>query len=185
MNRAVQAFVSRRVQLLIVIAALHSFACSSPSAAPNLGNAGSAGMNDSTAGVGQVELGVPAGPDALDFAPLEDGAVLPLETFGQGGTHILLGVRCVGFGQRAFVSLRVQNLLTGTELVTPAPAHPQLLFCEGDVCDLVPITMMMGGIAENDADRDGLALAISAEVHNLAGMTGMASARATLSTADL
>jgi hypothetical protein len=135
--------------------------------------------------VGQVELGVPGGADALDFAPLEDGAVLPLETFGQGGTHVLLGVRCVGFGQRAFVSLRVQNLLSGTELIAPAPAHPQLLFCEGDVCDLVPITMMMGGIAENDADRDGLALAITAEVHNLAGMTGMASARATLSTADL
>jgi len=185
MNRAVQAFVSRRVQLLIVIAALHSFACSSPSAAPNLGNAGSAGMNDSTAGVGQVELGVPAGPDALDFAPLEDGAVLPLETFGQGGTHVLLGVRCVGFGQRAFVSLRVQNLRDGTELVAPAPAHPQLLFCDGDVCDLVPITMMTGGIAKSDADRDGLAIEISAEVHNQAGTTGTDSAQATLSTANL
>jgi len=182
MNRAVQVPVSSRMQLTVVVALL-ACACGAPAAAPapNVGSGGEGGM----ALVGQVELGVPGGPDALDFAPLEDGAVLPLETFGQGGTHILLGVRCVGFGQRAFVSLRVQNLLTGTELVTPAPAHPQLLFCEGDVCDLVPITMMMGGIAENDADRDGLALAISAEVHNLAGMTGMASARATLSTADL
>jgi len=133
----------------------------------------------------RVELGVPGGADALDFAPLEDGTVLPLETFGQGGTHVLLGVRCVGFGQRAFVSLRVQNLVDGTELLAPAPAHPQLLFCEGDVCDLVPITMMMGGIAANDAERDGLAIEISVEVHNAAGLTGQASKHATLSTADL
>ncbi|HET7542272.1 MAG TPA: hypothetical protein VFK05_20530, partial [Polyangiaceae bacterium] len=132
-----------------------------------------------------VELGVPGGPDSLDFVPLEDGTVLRLETFGQGGTHVLLGVRCVGFGQRAFVSLRVQNLVDGTELTAPAPARPQLLFCEGEVCDLVPITMMMGGIAANDADRDGLGIEISAEVHNAAGLTGQCSRRATLSTADL
>lgn len=97
----------------------------------------------------------------------------------------MLGVRCVGFGQRAFVSLRVQNLRDGTELVAPAPARPQLLFCNGDVCDLVPTTLMMGGIAPNDAERDGLPIEISAEVHNAAGVTGHASRRATLSTADL
>jgi hypothetical protein len=176
--------VSIRAQLLPLIIALLSCACGSPAPTqPTLGAAGSAGGGAGP--VGQVELGVPGGPDSLDFAPLEDGAVLRLETFGQGGTHVLLGVRCVGFGQRAFVSLRAQNLLTHTELVAPAPAHPQLLFCDGEVCDLVPITMMMGGIAENDAQRDGLAIEISAEVHNQAGMTGMASAQATLSTADL
>ena len=135
--------------------------------------------------VGQVELGVPGGPDSLDFAPLVDGMVLPLETFGQGGTHVLLGVRCTGFGQRAFVSLRVRNVQDDIELVAPAPARPQLLFCQGVVCDLVPITMMMGGIAPNDAERDGLAIDITAEVHNQAGVTGQASAQATLSTADL
>src|SRR3954465_1712881 len=79
---------------------------------------------------GHVELGVPGGPHLLDFAPLLDGTVLPLETFGKGGTHVLLGVRCVGFGERAFVSLRARNLQDGTELVAPAPARPQLLFCE-------------------------------------------------------
>jgi hypothetical protein len=135
--------------------------------------------------VGQVVLGVPGGPDSLDFAPLADGMVLPLETFGQGGTHVLLGVRCVGFGQRAFVALRVRNLQDGTELVAPAPAHPQLLFCQEDVCDLVPITMMMGGIAQNDAERDGLGIEITAEVHNQAGVSGAATAQATLSTRDL
>src|SRR4051812_23423903 len=118
------------MQLLAVVVALLACACGGPAEtpAPNVGSGGKGGMPL----VGQVELGVPGGPDALDFAPLEDGAVLRLETFGQGGTHVLLGVRCVGFGQRAFVSLRVQNLVTGTELVAPAPAHPQLLFCEGD-----------------------------------------------------
>ncbi len=135
--------------------------------------------------MGKVELGVPGGPDSLDFVPLEDGAVLNLETFGQGGTHVLLGVRCIGFGQRAFVSLRVENALDGIELLAPAPARPQLLFCEGEVCDLVPITMMMGGIAANDAERDGLAIEISTEVHNAAGLTGQAERKATLSTADL
>ncbi len=128
---------------------------------------------------------MPGGPDSLDFAPLSDGMVLRLETFGQGGTHVLLGVRCIGFGQRAFVALRVRNLQDGTELVAPAPARPQLLFCQDDVCDLVPITMMMGGIAPNDAERDGLAIEISADVHNQAGVTGQATAQATLSTADL
>ena len=183
MDCAEHEFVSRRAQLLILVGALHSFACGAPAPAPNLGSTGGAGGD--AAAVGQVELGVPSGPDSLDFAPLEDGAVLPLETFGQGGTHVLLGVRCVGFGQRAFVSLRVQNLRDGTELVAPAPARPQLLFCDGDVCDLVPITMMMSGIAQSDAERDGLELEISAEVHNQAGVTGTDSARATLSTADL
>lgn len=170
-----------RLQLSIVGVALLGCACSAPSAAPAPDAGGSAGSG----AVGPIELGVPGGPDSLDFAPLEDGAVLRLQTFGQGGTHVLLGVRCVGFGQRAFVSLSVRNMLDGTQLDAPAPARPQLLFCEGEVCDLVPITMMMGGITTNDAERDGLAIEISADVHNVAGLTGHASKQATLSTADL
>jgi hypothetical protein len=168
---------------MIIGITLLSCACGSPSAGPGPHD-GSGGAGGASA-AGQVELGVPGGPDSLDFVPLDDGQVLNLETFGQGGTHVLLGVRCVGFGQRAFVSLRVQNMVDGTELVAPAPARPQLLFCDGDVCDLVPITMMMGGIAANDAQRDGLAIKISAEVHNDAGLTGQCSRQATLSTADL
>ena len=171
-------------QLLIVVAALLACACSSDGGAPP-GSGGGGGGGGEPSLLGSVELGVPGGADSLDFAPLEEGAVLPLETFGQGGTHVLLGVRCMGFGQRAFVALRVRNLVDGTELEAPAPARPQLLFCEGEVCDLVPITVMMGGIAASDAERDGLAIEISAEVHNSAGVTGSASAQATLSTADL
>ncbi|HYQ44267.1 MAG TPA: hypothetical protein VER11_19930 [Polyangiaceae bacterium] len=185
--------MSRSTQVTVLIAALLACACSSEAGEPPSGAAGGGGESGSSGGesgsdsglLGSVELGIPGGPDSLDFAPLEEGAVLKLETFGQGGTHVLLGVRCVGFGQRAFVSLHVRNLVEGTELDAPAPARPQLLFCEGEVCDLVPITMMMGGIAANDAERDGLPIEISAEVHNVAGVTGSASARATLSTADL
>ena len=176
------------MQLLIAVTALACCACGSSSAAPNSadGGAGAAGSGgEGGALIGQVELGVPGGPDSLDFAPLVDGMVLPLETFGQGGTHVLLGVRCIGFGQRAFVALRVRNLKDGTELIAPAPARPQLLYCQDDVCDLVPITMMMGGIAQNDAERDGLGIEISAEVHNQAGVSGEATAQAALSTADL
>jgi len=174
-------------QILVVAAALLACACGSTEGSPPGGAAGSGGEGGGSgaSSIGSVELGVPGGPDSLDFAPLEAGAVLKLETFGQGGTHVLLGVRAVGFGQRAFVSLRVRNLVEGTELDAPAPARPQLLFCEGEICDLVPITMMMGGIAANDAERDGLPIEISAEVHNVAGVTGSASAHATLSTADL
>ena len=149
-------------------------------------DAGTTGGSDSGSGlVGQVQLGVPGGPDGLDFAPLEDGAVLNLETFGQGGTHVLLAVRCIGFGTRAFVELRAKSLLDDTELVAPAPARPQLLFCEGEVCDLVPVTMMMGGIAPIDSARDGLAIELTAEVHNVAGVSGTDFRRAQLSTQDL
>jgi len=98
---------------------------------------------------------------------------------------VLLGVRCIGFGNRAFVSLRVRNSNTGTELVAPAPARPQLLFCDGDVCDLVPVTVMMGGLTQTDAERDGLPIEVTADVHNAAGVTGEASCHAVLSTADL
>jgi hypothetical protein len=97
----------------------------------------------------------------------------------------LLGVRCIGFGSRAFVELRAKNVDQGTELIAPAPAHPQLMFCEGDVCDLVPITMMMGGIATSGAEREGLAIELTANVHNAAGVSGTDSRRAVLSTQDL
>ncbi len=160
-------------------------ACGPSSAAPEAmgGSSGMAGASGSV-GIGQVELGVPGGPDSLDFTAMADGAELRLETFGQGGTHVLLGVRTIGFGNRAFVSLRVRNLLDDSEIVAPAPARPQLLFCDGDICDLVPITMMMGGIADA-AERDGLAIEVTAEVHNQAGVTGSDSRHAVLSTADL
>jgi hypothetical protein len=133
----------------------------------------------------EVEVGVPGGSDGLEFVPMQDGDVLRLETFGQGGVHLLLGVECIGFGSRAFVSMTLKNSNTGTELVAPAPARPQLLFCNGGTCDLVPITVMAGGLTQTDAERDGLPIEVTAEVHNSAGVVGSATKHAVLSTADL
>ena len=165
-------------------------ACGSPRPAPEPGDSGAAGApGDSGAEggnlLGEVELGVPGGSDGLEFVPMQDGQELRLETFGQGGVHLLLGVRCIGFGSRAFVSVTLTNSNSGTVLVAPAPIRPQLLFCDGDNCDLVPITVMAGGLTRTDAERDGLPIEVSAEVHNVAGVTGSATKHAVLSTADL
>lgn len=135
-----------------------------------------------------VELGVPAGDDGLDFAPIEDGNVLRLQTFGQGGTHLFLGVRTIGFGKRAFIAFTLTNLTNERELVQPAPARPQLLFCHEDdanVCDLVPITVMTGGLTDPDEERDGLAVRIRVDVSNMDGATGDTTREIVLSTEDL
>jgi hypothetical protein len=136
----------------------------------------------------RAEVGIPAGDDGLDFAPLVDGTELRLQTFGQGGTHLFLGVRCVGFGSRAYVTVTLKNLTTGVEVTSPAPPRPQLLFCSEDdpsVCDLVPMTVMTGGLTESTEERHGLRIQVGAEVHNDDGERAYASAEAVLSTADL
>jgi hypothetical protein len=123
----------------------------------------------------------------LDFAPLERGGELRLQTLGQGGTHVFLAVRTQGFGNRAFVTITMRNLNTGNEIRSPAPPSPQLLFCDDEevICDLVPLTVMTGGITESGEERDGLHVAIEAEVHNEAGVEASAENEAVLSTADL
>lgn len=133
-----------------------------------------------------VAIGVPAGTDGLDFAPLPPDGELRLESFGQGGIHVLLAIRCTGFGNRAFVMIRVTNLLTGAETISPAPVRPQLLLCrDADVCDLVPVLVMVGAVAEAGTDRNGLHVRITADVHNEAGIESSASQEAVFSTADL
>ncbi len=134
-----------------------------------------------------VEIGVPGGPDGLDFSPLEPGAEVRLESFGQGGTHILLGIRSVGFGSRAYVALTLTNLATGEQTSSPAPVRPQLLDCAeaADICDLVPILAIASGIAAPGVDRNGLAVEIAADVHNDAGLHAAATQQIVLSTADL
>jgi hypothetical protein len=155
------------------------------------GSAGTGGADDiagaagSNGPGGEVLLGVPGGSDGLSFEPFVDGMELRLETFGQGGTHVLLGVRCIGFGSRAFVSITLRDSNTGNEIVAPAPARAQLLFCDGDNCDLVPITVMAGGLTQTNEERNGLPIEIDTEVHNQAGVSGTATATAILSTADL
>lgn len=158
--------------------------CSEPAAGVTDAAAGAAG-----AGPGlekSVELGVPTGSSELDFAPLEDGAELRLQTFGQGGTHVLVGVRCTGFGNRAFVSATLRNLTTGVEVEEPAPARPQLLYCaEQGVCDLVPYLVHASGLTETDEEKHGLPIALTARVRDEQGSEVETTREAVLSTADL
>lgn len=133
-----------------------------------------------------VELGVPAGSAELDFAPLDDGDELRLQTFGQGGTHVLVGVRCTGFGNRAFVSATLRNLDSGVVIEEPEPARPQLLYCaEANVCDLVPYLVHASGLTETDEEKHGLPVELTARVRDDQGMEAETTRKVVLSTADL
>jgi hypothetical protein len=133
-----------------------------------------------------VELGVPTGSAELDFAPLDDGDELRLQTFGQGGTHVLVGVRCTGFGNRAFVSATLRNLNSGVEIEEPEPARPQLLYCaEGDACDLVPYLVHASGLTETDEEKHGLPVSLTARVRDEQGVEAETTRKVVLSTADL
>jgi hypothetical protein len=132
-----------------------------------------------------VTLGVPSGDDGLGFAPLDEGAVLKLQTFGQGGTHVLIAVRCTGCDNRAYVSAVMRNLTSGKEVSEPAPARPQLLYCTDDGnCDLVPYLVHASGIAA-DEERDGLRVQLEAVVESETGLAATGSREIVLSTADL
>jgi hypothetical protein len=162
-----------------------------PSASPEV--AGAAGeASDGAAGAAplppSVELGVPSGSDGLSFASLVDGAELRLQTFGQGGTHIIVGVRCVGCGKRVFVSAELRNLATGALVEEPEPARPQLLYCEdGDygACDLVPYLVHTSGLTESEEEKHGLRVSLTARARTQAGVTAHTSREIVLSTADL
>ena len=156
---------------------------------PEAAAAGAAGAAGAASDViTSVELGVPTGSAELDFAPLEDGAELRLQTFGQGGTHVLVAVRCTGFGNRAFVSATLRNLQTDVEVSEPPPARPQLLYCpEGPdgACDLVPYLVHASGLTETDDEKDGLHVELKAHVQNEAGEVAETAREVVLSTADL
>jgi hypothetical protein len=175
------------LQPLLAIALIAIFGCSQSPGGTMSGNGGANGDG----GQGQtpgftVEVGTPGGQDGLDFAPLAKGAELRLQTFGQGGTHVLIGVRCTGFGSRAFVSAKLRNLTTGVEIAEPAPARPQLLYCDDqNVCDLVPYLVHTSGITESEEERDGLRVFIIASVESEAGDKAHGSVEVVLSAADL
>jgi hypothetical protein len=99
---------------------------------------------------------------------------------------VLIGVRCTGFGNRAFVSATLENLETGKVVSEPPPARPQLLYCgEEGGCDLVPYLVHATGIAELDVDRDDLPARLTAKVETEGGPSASASREVVLSTADL
>lgn len=118
-----------------------------------------------------VQIGMRRGPRDNSFVRLEPGGDIRLGTFGQGGTHAELAVRCIGFGNRVFVSLTLENLRDGTVIAHPPTSRPQLLRCVEDppgACDLLPIYFMTGGLAE-PAEKDGLPVRVSASCLNEAG----------------
>jgi hypothetical protein len=176
------------LRVLVALTASLASACagsSGGSSTPGAGGEAGSSAGGSTVGTASVEVGIPTGPDGLDFEPLAGGSVLRLQTFGQGGTHLMIAVRSAGLGKRAFVSATLRNTTTGVEVEEPAPARPQLLFCGDDgFCDLVPYLVHASGIAADD-ERDGLPVLVTARARNEAGAEAEASVEAVLSTADL
>lgn len=69
----------------------------------------SAEADPGTEAPASVDVGLPGGADGLEFVPLVPGASVPLQTFGQGGTHALLAVRTLGLGNRAFVGVSIET----------------------------------------------------------------------------
>ncbi len=134
-----------------------------------------------------VELGVPGGADGLDFAPLAADAELDLHTFGQGGTHVLLAVRTLGFGIRAYVGFTLTDDTGGNEIDAPPPVRPQLFACDdaGYVCDLAPVTIMTGGLFGPDETRSGLPVLIHVNAYTDAGASGEDEREVLVSAADL
>ena len=127
----------------------------------------------SDAGSGQAEVQIGTyDPDTFDFLPLEEDGDMALRTFGQGGTHAALAVRCIGFGNMAFVDVDIVNLMSGETVSSVKMRRPALLLCRDDekrVCDDVPFNVMTGGLAD-PAKKDGLHIRITAKVHNPNGV---------------
>jgi hypothetical protein len=113
-----------------------------------------------------AEIGTPDPSGNLDFVPLDDGGDIELGTFGQGGTHAILAVRCVGFGNKAFVVVTLENLTSGAMVSTLPSSRPQLLICRDTpkgACDMLPINVMTGGLAAPE-EKDGLRIRVTAKV---------------------
>lgn len=138
------------------------------------------GLEDSDAGKPrpkrQVVLGTPSPAGDLEFVRLEDGGDIALGTFGQGGTHATLAVRCIGFGTKAFVDVMLENLDSGETVRTLPSSRPQLLIPREEpegAADMLPIYVMTGGLAD-PSEKDGLRIRVTADVRNPQGDEGRA-----------
>jgi hypothetical protein len=144
------------------------------------------GTDSSTSPEAWVDIGLPGGEDGLEFVRLEPGAAIPLETFGQGGTHALLAVRTSGLGNRAFVGVTITNAATGDAVSAPPGPSPRLLICRSaDACDLLPLLVMTGGLVPPGTDRDGLNVRLRVEAASPDGTSASVERDAVLSTAKL
>jgi hypothetical protein len=133
-----------------------------------------------------VEIGLPGGEDDLDFIPLEPGGTITLQTFGQGGTHALMAVRCIGLGSRMYVTVWMENLESGRQVSVPPAAQARPLACNDDgSCDLVPLLVMTGGLVPTGEDLDGLQVEVTAECRNEDGEEAEGSQIGVLSTEEL
>jgi hypothetical protein len=166
----------KSAQAASALSALLVLACSGESSDPDVSPAVEPG----------VDIGLPGGADGLEFTKLVPGGGVPLETFGQGGTHALLAVRCTGLGNRAFVSVRIENAATGAAVEAPAGPSPRLLLCrEEDVCDLLPLLVMTGGLVLPGEARDGLGVTVRVDASNLDGLAASVERDAVLTTDGL
>jgi hypothetical protein len=133
-----------------------------------------------------VDVGLPGGTDGLEFVPLAPGGAVPLASFGQGGTHALLAVRTSGLGNRAFIGVSLRNAATGAEVSAPAGASPRLLLCrEADVCDLLPLLVMTGGLVLPGEAREGLAVLVRVDATGAEGGAASVERAAVLTTGSL
>ena len=133
-----------------------------------------------------VDVGLPGGNDGLQFIPLAPGGAVPLQTFGQGGTHALLAVRTSGLGDRAFVSVTIRNAASGAEVSAPAGSSPRLLAChDTGECDLLPLLVMTGGLVLPGQMRDGLAVLVRVDATGAEGGSASVEREAQLTTESL
>jgi hypothetical protein len=177
-SMAFRVAARKSLKALTLTAALAASACSGSEA-----DGGAPVPEDSAPA---IEIGVAGGESGLEFVPLEPEGTLYIETFGQGGTHVIFSIRCHGLSERAFVNLTITNLSTGVQVSTPPSARPQLLACIDErTCDRTPFLAMMGGITEPGVDRHGLRVRVEAEAHNQAGGRAETEIEAVLSTERL
>jgi hypothetical protein len=150
---------------ILACAALAAAGCESDTCSCGLGPEGDGG-----GGAIEVEIGLAGGLGGIEFEPLRAGGDIPLETFGQGGTHATVAVRARGLGSNvAFFDVSVENAVTGEVVMTVPSRRPQLWICDEDreVCDQLPVHIMTGGLAEPGIEnRDGLAVIVRAVVRS-------------------
>ena len=131
-----------------------------------------------------VEVGTSGGVGGLEFIPLEDGGDIPLDTFGQGGTHATVAVRALGLGTNiAFFDVTVENAETRAVVMTVPSSRPQLWICDEarEVCEQTSVHIMTGGLAPPGIEnRDGLEVIVHAQVRDERGRRGNGSAEGVL-----